>query len=322
MATSTILSPAELLRLPTGIQWSSLGETPGSRATPDQNAAAILDVCQVATRMAQGRCGQSLQTAVRTEWAAAPGHRCGILPDGSGRFLASMSPILRVVDARVAASWPTGSPPAFGWTVVPSGMFFPEYTQMADEWDSAAPGSAAPGQNAIIIAGGYVSWCYGRMGSRVQVSYLNGWPNSTVTGDVTLGALTLTVDDVSGWAGVVGEIVDGVSSEQVRVTSVTAANVSTYGAEPIGPGTLTLEAPTLYAHTAGEVGQPLILTAMPGTARWGTALYAKAVGLERGATVVTGPAGRTSSSSGSGAARDEAIKEAARVLATYARTSF
>ncbi|MES1975821.1 MAG: hypothetical protein V4472_25465 [Pseudomonadota bacterium] len=317
MATSLYVSPSDVqLLMPLGVNWKSLG---GPNPTPNLNAMAILEACKTATRQVNSECGQSLQTAVRTESVMAPGHRCGILPDGTARFIASFSPIMAVLLAEVAYTWPSGNPAVYNYRTLNPGQAFPEYTAPSDDWQSAAPGTAAPGQNAILITGGAVNWCNGRMGERVQMFYLNGWPNSQLTAEATSGTSTLTVDDVTGWAGVAGELYDGERSEGVFVKSVTAANSK--AGTPVGPGTLMLQAPLVNTHTP-SVTSPLLVSAMPHGVRWAAGLFSKAVALRQGATVVSAPGGKTQSSSGSTGAIEDALHEAALSLGTYRRTSF
>ena len=65
---------------------------------------------------------------------------------------------------------------------------------------SVAPGGSAEGSQAIIVGGGYINWQYGRNGWAILVSYLNGWPHSSLTSAVAAGATSLPVNDCTGWA--------------------------------------------------------------------------------------------------------------------------
>ena len=73
----------------------------------------------------------------------------------------------------------------------------------------------------------------------VQVSYVNGWPNTTTTASTAVGASTLAAASTVGiYPGTALTVYDGSSTEQITASAVTAT-------------TITLTAPLAYAHTAG-----------------------------------------------------------------------
>jgi hypothetical protein len=97
----------------------------------------------------------------------------------------------------------------------------------------------------------------GRGGQRVQVSYVNGWPHTSLTATAQQGATSLSVDDVTGWAGASGFAYDGAATEQLSAASVTPTTPLVLpngaGTAQAGPGTITLSSPLAYEHLKGTV---------------------------------------------------------------------
>jgi hypothetical protein len=170
---------------------------------------------------------------------------------GNARVILSRFPITQFLQVGV-------SPNIFPrqWTVVPSGYYEAEYPPIG-LYGSTAPSAAGDGSQFALIGGGYVSWSLGRNGYAISATYMNGWPHTSLVEDAEEGTSTLMVDDVTGWTGASGFIYDGGDTETATANSVTATvpfalpfnNVTV----PAGTGTLTLAAPTAYAHPAGTV---------------------------------------------------------------------
>ena len=51
-----------------------------------------------------------------------------------------------------------------------------------------APGGSADGGQAILVGGGYINKCYGRNGWAIEVTYINGWPHTSLTAAVAAGS--------------------------------------------------------------------------------------------------------------------------------------
>lgn len=304
-----------------------------SNATPDQLQAALQDLCVTATAMANNEVGQTLRATVDLETLQAPSHRVGIEPNGWARFVTSLFPVLKVVQCQVAYGGPrtpaAGGVAAFNYTTVPAGMAFPEQAPFG-VLGSSAPGGATGGMNAIMIAGGFVNWGRGRMGTRISMLYVNGWPHTSITETVDAGVTVLPVDDVTGWfnsadaVGATGRIFNQESSEIVHVIGATPNTAPTdINPEPHGPGTLTLAGPTTFAHTVGPAHGPIV-TALPTTVRDATMLFAAAQGLRNGMATMTAPSlPGAATSSGTGGVQG-AIKfleeQAAWNLRSFKRT--
>ena len=292
MFPSPYIDGPGLIAAPLPVTWKALGQT---NATPDQVLDELALICEIATTNVNGEVGQQLRATVDIEANQAPSHRCGILNNGMARFMTSMAPVLKVVQVQVAYGGPViaagGATAAFQYTTLPSGIAFPEQ-QPFGVYGSSAPGGATAGQNAILIAGGYVNWWAGRMGTRVLVTYVNGWPHTALTAPAVQGATSIEVDDVTGWynsaltEGALGWIYDptppGGGNETIQCTGVTATGA--VNGEPAGPGTLTLASGMAYAHTAG----PLV-SAMPTSIRDAAGLFAAAEGLRKGMAAITAP---------------------------------
>ena len=194
---------------------------------------------------------------------------------GLGRAILSYWPILQITQVQV-------SPNSFPrqWTTVPAGYYDIE-RPVIPIFGSVAPSAVPVGGQAILIAAGYVSWCNGRNGIAVRVSYVNGWPHTSLTAAVTAGASTLPVDDCTGWAitgefgqvGAAGLVYDSGNQETVQVTAASATS---------GPGTLTLSSPLAYDHQA-----QVMVTTLPQSVIDATILLSAAQALQRGATSTT-----------------------------------
>jgi len=168
------------------------------------------------------------------------------------------------------------------------------------------------GGQAVIVAPGYITWCYGRNGWAIQVSYINGWPHAGIIVKANAGDTTLTVDDTTGWGitsyysvtGATGTVKDTGQQEVIHVTATSAA---------AGPGTLTLANPLAYEHAVGTV-----VTTLPSSVEQACIFFATAEALTRGATSTTiHDIGGHAQSGGSGA---ELISEGELLLKPYRRT--
>lgn len=136
------------------------------------------------------------------------------------------------------------------------------------------------------------------------------------TGPLTVGypagVTSLNVDDITTWGlGIRGTIFDGTSSESATSTAVSGATMTP---TPVGPGTVTLASPTLYAHLPG-----VAWSAMPGVLRWATMLAVKVQALERGSTAVVAQATPGRSTSAGASAIDRTNKLIQSLILPYRR---
>jgi hypothetical protein len=149
------------------------------------------------------------------------------------------------------------------WSPVPTGLWSIRHP-LIYSGDTAAP-TAPDGGSEIDVAPGWISWRKGgRNGQQVQVSYVNGWPHTSLTAAAAKGATTLNVDDVTGWAGAGGFAYNGASTEQVAVQSVVANSPLVLpngaGTAQAGPGTVTLTSGLSFKHSNGT-----LISAFPAT---------------------------------------------------------
>jgi hypothetical protein len=263
-----------LQREPLGIAWGSLIPRSGS---PLDLANVLTDLCEQATALVDGHCNQPLRATLNTEELTGPGgNRVGVDPNTRvATCVMRRGPVLQVTGVQVcpARAFPRA------WTPVPAGNFAPA-SPVIGMYGTSSPADSGEGGQAVVIAPGWVTWTEGRHGTQIQVSYVNGWPHTSLTANAAAGASSVAVDDCTGWApaatgepGAVGVLYDAGAQEAVTVTGASAVS---------GPGTLTLSAPLGYSHNAG-----VLLTTMPGQIRWATALFAAAQALTRGATTTT-----------------------------------
>jgi hypothetical protein len=348
------LLPADLVNQPLGVSWATLGA--GNTLTPEaaQNQNAIMTIAHQASSQADGETDQPLRCTLSTESFYAPSHRCGILPNGLARLHASRNPITRVAYCQVTAGAVLPQPT---WTVLPVGAAHPEEEPPYSGFNNTAPGGSHGGGAGILISGQYVNWSCGRMGIRGQVSYLAGWPHTQLVSDSVAGAMSLSVDNVEGWSGASGYILDGGQTESVSVGLTSAVLAAAYNAAQnyypglyvssagqnyfcmqangpqtangavapgAGPSWIVATEPagpgtlTLLTPLLFEHTAPVIVTTMPFSLRWAVALLAKAQGLERGTATMTIESAEAHGG-GIGSAINEARAEAALTLREYAR---
>ena len=284
------ISPTTLLTAPTGIDWESL--VPGDDVTPAQNMAEIWNLCARATSRCDGYTNQALRATADVELLHGPDYRVTVGPASGGalptpywgnsgaqnaRLIMSRWPVLAVTQVQVCPNgqWPRQ------WTTLPTGYAEPEVPPLG-VYGSVAPGGSAEGGQAVIVGGGYINWQYNRNGWAILVSYINGWPHTSLTSAAAAGAESLSVNDCTGWAtanyygtatGATGTVEDSGQQEAIHVTSTSVT---------AGPGTLTLSEALNYPHAAGT-----IVTTMPQAIQQACILFCTAEALTRGATSTT-----------------------------------
>jgi hypothetical protein len=252
----------------------------GTTVTLGQKTAALYNMCQSATQQAEEYCNQPLRATLATEQQTGPDYYLTVQTgSGMGRMLLQRWPVTQITAVQVApATFP------LQWAAVPAGYWQPE-RPIQPAYGTNAPPASGQGGQAILIAPGYVNWANGRNGFFCQATYMSGWPHTSLTATGSASSTAVSVDDCTGWApagtasaasttnGCVGVIYDGSSQETVTCTAASAAS---------GPGTLTLSSGLSYTHSAG-----VMVSALPANVIWGSALFAAADALTRGATSTT-----------------------------------
>lgn len=270
------------MNAPTGASWEIIPE-PG--ASPQAVEAEVTNVCWRATSIVDTYCNQVLRATADTEFLTGPGAPRVGTQWGSCNGLLVMRrwPVTQVLAILTSSnrSFPRS------WTAVPAGQYEVEHPLINSVTDTAAA-TVPDGGWSIVVAPGYIPplWQRGRNSTRVQVSYINGWPHTSLTAPALAGASTLQVDDVTGWAGASGFVYDGASTEPTSVTSVAATTPVTLpngaGTVQAGPGTITLSSPLTFGHAAGTM-----VSALPANVIWATALAAASQSLESGIMAIT-----------------------------------
>lgn len=294
------ITPAVLQRAPTGIDWSQF---PYPGASASDNLAALTDICWRATDLADAIAGQVLRATLDVEELDGPDFRVTVRPNGVARAIVSRWPVLAVIQCAVSPA--AAFPPA--WTALPTGAVHVEYTPIGIP--TGAPGGAGAGPAAVLIAPGFIGWDQGRRGYRVQITYVNGWPHTGLTAAVAAGATSLPVDDITGWTGVTGTILDGAQTETVAITGVQPATPGAFQ----GPGTLTLAAPIQYAHAAG-----VLVTTLAWSIQQACILLATWQALQRGSQAVVLPT-LDRAMQAAGTNPDRLYQDAVQLLAPYRR---
>lgn len=270
MLGTPYVNPATVVQAPTGVSWSLL---PDSDSTEAEQQAALTAVCWRATSRIDTYCNQVLRATADTEYLTGPGApRCNVDQNtGNGVLNMKRWPVTSVLAIQVSSnrSFPRV------WTAVPDGLWDVRHPLLfsGDSASATAPDGGwtvdvAPGWIGCspwgrTPTGGYMG-SGGRNSQRVQVSYINGWPHTSLTEDAVEGDTVLNVDDVTGWTGASGFAYDGAATEPLAVESVSANSplVLPNGAGTVqaGPGTVTLTAPLGFDHDSGT-----LVSALPAT---------------------------------------------------------
>jgi hypothetical protein len=271
MATSYV-TPQILLNQPAGLAWDVV---PALTADAVTRHAQLAITCQTATSLVDGYLGQPLRAVAVTEQIPGPGMPRVAVDRNTGiaTLITRQWPVIAVNAVQVSQA--RAFPPQ--WTPVPA-------NQCRIRTPVLRPASGNPvygpsGGSAVDIAPRYINRDYGRGGLLVSLSATSGYPHAGVTGQVDAGAESVPVDDVTGWDGWAGFILDGPATECASVTAAAAtAPVQLPGAGgtvQAGPGTLTLASPLEFAHGPGAV-----FTAIPLAALHAAALTAAVMALE------------------------------------------
>lgn len=348
------LLPGDLARMPLGVSWKTMGQPGGTSPSPDENQAALLDLCLTATSLADDELNQSVRCSLVSEELYAPSHWASILQNQMARLLTAFNP---VVDVPFAATTYASAPYPKTWKVLQPGMVWAE-RRPTGVYGVSSPSPVGGGLNSILMAGNLVASNLGRYGQQIAVCYSHGWPHADLTATASAGDQTLQVDETAGFVGAAATVRDGANSEDVQVLSVAQPAPAAYSPAywynpgnqvtyqgtiyqatlasgpfapsgvqppaqgpywtttlyPSGPGTLNLAVPLQFAHDP----IPVQVTALPPGVRWGAALYAKAVGLERGLGTIAAPGHEGRPASTVEAIEDATVKAVA-ALRPFAR---
>lgn len=281
-----------LMDAPSGVSWDII---PSPSSTSAETLAEVTNICWRATSEIDRFCRQVLRSTIASEEFTGPGvPRCNVDRNtGNGVIQTKWWPVTDVLAIQVSSAR------AFPriWTPVPAGQWDIRHPliSVGDSASATAPDGGwtidvAPGWIGCspwgrTPTGGYIG-AGGRGSQRVQVCYVNGWPHTSLTADVSAGESAIDVDDVTGWTGTNGFAYDGAGTEQVSGASVSATTpvVLPYSAGTAqgGPGTVTLSAPLAYDHKAGTV-----ISALPADVIEAAVLAAAVEALEGGIDALT-----------------------------------
>jgi len=271
--TTPYVTPQVLLSAPTGISWSTI---PQYKATVAQQQAEQFNICQRATSMVDTACNNVLRATIDTEQLYGPDFRITVNGySGVARIELSRFPVTQVLGGQWSPAMTF--PPS--WQPIAANLFMVERPPIGI-YGTSAPSASGDGGQAVMLAPGYITWFNGRNGNVIQVTYVNGWPHTSLTQASTSGASAIQVDDCTGWApaaiggqGATGIMYDGNNQETITCIGASAQS---------GPGVLALQSPTTYAHAPG-----VMVSTLPGQVIQAAILFSAAEALVRGATATT-----------------------------------
>jgi len=302
------VTPAMLRSAATGISWTSIGGDGTTRPTQEQQYAEQLNICRRASSSAAGYVNQPLHATVDTEQLTGPGDFRFQLETNTGRawLLLSRGPVTAVLGGQIS---PASSFPA-QWTPLAASQFRIRQPVIG-VYGTTSPGGSGDGGQVVYLAPGNATWLFGRNSYDVQVTYINGWPHTSLVSPAAAGDRLIHVDDCTGWGPPSGSTTGatGILYDQgvQEVVTCTAASVVS------GPGYLSLSAPLSYAH-----GYGVMCSTLPGSIQQATIFYAVSEALARGstATAVQAVPGSVVGSWGSSKDFEDAAK---RLLHPYRR---
>ena len=248
-AASPYLTTDEYVNAPTGLDISQL--VPGGTAAA--NLTALAQVIARASSWADSIVEQVLAATVDID----PPRRYRIDRWGNVRVPLRYKPLLSIEAVRVGPTPATMTALADGSNIGFVGRGIVEIPVLGVTLPSGPVGDW-PAAGMLTV------------GSRpiVQVTYVNGYPNTLTTTATPAASTSLPVTSTLGvGAGTVLQVYDGASSEQVTVTGVTG-------------NTLTVT-PTTFAHAAG-----VSVSALPPAAKQAVICLTSALIKTRGAEAV------------------------------------
>lgn len=209
-------SPQEWLDYPSNLSASDLVIGAAGPATAAQQTAELARLLARASSTVDQWCYHPLYAHAQTEWQE-------VRPDPYSRLEVRLTdfPLLSITSAQ----WRQGS--AMPWVPLAADTLtlFPTF-----------------GGGHKYVADNFPFGAYGRWGRApltVQTQYVAGYINAALAAGSAVGATTLTVDSAVGMA--VGDIYTVYDSANTETVTVAATNGTT----------VTLTAPTVYAHGAG-----------------------------------------------------------------------
>jgi hypothetical protein len=212
---SSYVTVQEFKDAPTAVELDNLVLN-GSTASQDEALAVVIER---ASSWADALTYQTLAATVDTAYG-----RARVRSDGTVRFPLPFKPVIAVLGIAVG-----GRPSAMS----PMGSLVDVVINQHGTIEFPAFGVASNGYGYGLSGFGVASQ------PLVQVTYVNGYPNTTAAGATTAGLTTLPVVSVLGvFPGTTLTVYDGPSTETVTVLATS-------------PGSLTLAAPLRFAHAPG-----------------------------------------------------------------------
>lgn len=306
------ITPELLAASPSGVAWSTI---PAPTATPAGKLAELTNICWRSTSMVDTFCNQVLRATVDNEELTGPGNARVGIQQGSGNGILVMRrwPVIQALAIQI--SWNSAFPRI--WSPVPSGKFEVN-NPLPNMYTDSASATMPDGGQSILVAPTYLNWGQGRNGQRILTSYVNGWPHTSFTADVTAGVSTIPVDDVTGFVGASAFIYDGAQTETISVDSVAATTPlplpNGVGTAQAGPGILTLASPLAYAHAGG-----VLVSSLPANVNEAAIYFSVAQALTRGATATAVQAIGGAASGGGPSTTDDYTKLAQDLIRQYRR---
>lgn len=262
--STRLVTVNELLQAPTGIDWASINEASTASAAEIVEQSNIIDrASSWVSNYIYGRDARCDATTDTETARLARNHtKAYVDNDGWLWFRTDMYPILSVSSMQWAVAGAGDSPATYNALTTANLQIYGE------------------GYRTNRIADYSQDWSFLAGYGLIKTTYVNGWPNATLsaTANSSASTTTLTVDTTLGMSAVAGAIgntltiYDGANTEVVTVSSVT-------------DGTHVVVSSLANAHTPSS-SNVVGISALPFDIKWGTIMACVHFARERGADAV------------------------------------
>ena len=236
MATSyinpNILISAGQLRIPYKL-------IPHPNSTAQEQQMELENICERATSQVDSYCNQILRSTFNLEQLVGPGFELSQISQTTYRAFVSNWPITSVLGGQFQV---LGSNL---WLSMQPSNFINESPPMQD--NSFTNGGY--GGDGVLVTG--LPPYFSQKSILLQIAYVAGYAHTRCLETIQAGVSSFLVDDVTGWTGVKGQILDGSNSEWITVESVNATQNS-WG-YMTGEGTVNLSSPLQFTHAPNTI---------------------------------------------------------------------
>ena len=294
-----LITPAELLLYPTGLDWQSIAESIGSVDEPAGSIYEVIEQTEIikgASELVANYCNMpyGLAASTQTETAAIArvpfyGSKCWVDLNGYLNFKTENLPVINVTNIQYA--------------IPPAPLSWVAYSPLAPMIHGRYP-------QFLRIKDTTQDWSWAKFGCYIQITYTAGWPNASISSSVTAGSNVIIPVDASLGASVTNSMNPEMQAFQNTLTIYDAAtNTQETVTVTAVPDATHIQVATLANNHAAGVR----ISSIPQDIKTACILYATHLGRERGVTALSMPSGRSLAAKGG----DELMSDAEFLLEPF-----